>query len=63
MEATYSSETVVNFHWITWYYTPEDRVLHNYFHENLISYIKRSIYTISNEYEVRENPQILVLCE
>lgn len=30
MEATYSSETSVDFQQATWYYIPEDRTVHNH---------------------------------
>jgi hypothetical protein len=40
MEATCSSETVVDFQRTTWCYIPEDRNLHNHRSENLKSYIE-----------------------
>jgi hypothetical protein len=42
MEATYFSETSVDFQRITRRYIPEDRTLHNHRCENLRSYIKPS---------------------
>jgi hypothetical protein len=38
MEATCSSETSVNFQWITGRYMPQDRTLHNHRCENLKPY-------------------------
>jgi hypothetical protein len=29
LDATYSRKTSVEFHWTTWRYNPEDRILHN----------------------------------
>jgi hypothetical protein len=39
MEVTFSSKTSVDFHWTTWRYIPDDRVLHNHHCETLKSYI------------------------
>jgi hypothetical protein len=38
MEATFSSERLVDFQWTTWRYIPEDTALHNLHCENLTSY-------------------------
>jgi hypothetical protein len=40
MEATYSSETLVDFQWTTRRYISENIILHNHRCENLKSYIK-----------------------
>jgi hypothetical protein len=46
MEATYSSETSVDFQQTTWRYILEDITLHNYSFEDIKSYEIK--YTISN---------------
>jgi hypothetical protein len=38
MEVTWSSETSVDFQFITWHRIPEDKTLHNHCCENLNSY-------------------------
>jgi hypothetical protein len=38
MEMTCSSETSVDFQWMTQHYIPEDRILHNHWCENLKAY-------------------------
>lgn len=45
MEVTSSSRTLVDFLQSTWHFIPEDRYLHNYSCENLISYTVSSQIT------------------
>jgi hypothetical protein len=51
-----SSKMLVDFHWTTWHYIPEDRTLHSNHSENIRSNILTFLYIIFYKYNLNSFP-------